>query len=238
MAPTARAILFDLQGTCTDFFTSVVAAARAIDGGEHPDLDWGPFVSDWRKAYMRALGNDATAKAGAAPAWRSVREVYRQALEALLAERGLDGFDEDQLVGLVLAWEEQEPWPDVVPGLARLRARHTLGALSNADVPAVARTAKAGALPFDVLFSAQMFQAFKPDPAVYLTSARWLSLDPPDIMLVACHAYDVAAAHRLGFQTAFVPRPDELGPGAGAEPAPESALLARDFLDLADQLGS
>ena len=96
---------------------------------------------------------------------------------------------------------------------------------------------KAGGLPFDVLFSAQMFQAFKPDPKVYLTAASWLSLDPADVMLVACHAYDVVAAHRLGFQTAFVPRPDELGPGAGSEPPPESALLARDFLDLADRLG-
>ena len=44
-------------------------------------------------------------------------------------------------------------------------------------------------------------------------------------------------AHEQGFQTAFVPRPDERRPGHGAEPAPSYGLTARDFLDLAVQLG-
>lgn len=239
MAATLRALLFDLQGTCADFFTAVASAARLIDAGRNPQEDWGAFVGDWRRGYMRAVNNDGGGPGRAAPPWTSARGVYAEALERLLAERGLDGFDAAAREALVLAWEEQPPWPDVVPGLARLRERHVLGALSNADVPAVVRTAKAGGLPFDVLFSAEMFQAFKPDPAVYRTAARWLALAPEEIMLVACHQYDLRAAGSLGFRTAFVPRPLEFGPQGrpDLDPDPGFTLVAKDFVDLAELLG-
>ncbi|MGL6233952.1 MAG: haloacid dehalogenase type II [Segniliparus sp.] len=237
MAATPQALLFDLQGTCTDFFTAMASAVRRVDAGRHPRVDWGSFVADWRRGYMRALGNDSSGMS--APAWTSVRGVYAQALETLLAERGIEGFGEADRRALVLAWEEQPPWPDVVPGLARLKGRHVLGTLSNADTPAVVRTAKAGGMPFDVLFSAQMCQAFKPDPVVYRTAATWLSLAPEEIMLVACHQYDLRAAGALGFQTAFVPRPLEFGPDGNPDLVPDPAftVVAEDFAELAAVLG-
>jgi 2-haloacid dehalogenase len=238
MCSPPRAILFDLQGTCTDFFTAVVEAARRIDQGRHPDANWDVFIRGWRATYMRTLGNDEAGRA--APAWRSVRGVYREALDTLLAEHRIDGLDEDDRAALTLAWEEQPPWPDVVPGLARLRRQCTLGTLSNADTAAVISTVRAGGLPFDVLFSAQMFQTFKPDPRVYSYAADWLSLAPEEILLVACHHYDLRAAGQLGFQTAFIPRPLEFGPNGNPDITPDSsfALVAQDLLNLADQLGA
>ena len=169
---------------------------------------------------------------------QSARAVYRDALGPLLPLYGLTDYDSEDIEALALAWEEQRrPWPDVAAGLERLATHHTVGVLTNIDVPAMTRTVKAAGLRFDLLLSVQMFQAFKPDPRSYLSAAEWLALAPEQIMLVACHVYDVQGAHEQGFQTAFVPRPDERGPGHGAEPAPAYGLVAPDFIDLADQLG-
>ncbi len=58
-------------------------------------------------------------------------------------------------------------------------------------------------------------------------------------MMVAAHNSDLLAAAACGLQTAFVPRPMEYGPGQTSDLAPEHDfdLVARDFIDLAHQLG-
>ena len=38
--------------------------------------------------------------------------------------------------------------------------------------------------------------------------------------MVACHNFDLNAAHAAGFKTAFVRRPDEWGPEGPPEPEP------------------
>ena len=230
------AILFDLQGTCVDFYTSVIDTCRRVDAGRHPDADWDGLLTEWRRYYAQTIGYGR--QQGQAAPWRSARAVYRDGLRPLLPSYGLTDYSSDDIDALALAWEEQRrPWPDVAEGLERLAKRHTLAVLTNIDVAAMTRTVKAAGLRFDLLLSVQMFAAYKPDPRAYLGAAEYLALRPDQLMLVACHVYDVQGAHEQGFQTAFVPRPDERGPGHGAEPAPSYGLIARDFIDLAEQLG-
>ena len=57
-------------------------------------------------------------------------------------------------------------------------------------------------------------------------------------MLVAAHNSDLLAASRVGYRTAFVPRPTEYGPQQTENQRAEHAfdLVARDFGHLADLL--
>jgi 2-haloacid dehalogenase len=66
-----------------------------------------------------------------------------------------------------------------------------------------------------------------------------LSLPPVLCRLGAAHSNDLRAAASVGFRTAFVSRPLEFGPaGTADDPAPGTFdIQARDFLNLADQLG-
>ncbi|CNK04744.1 haloacid dehalogenase-like hydrolase [Mycobacterium tuberculosis] len=84
-----------------------------------------------------------------------------------------------------------------------------------------------------------MAGVFKPDPAIYRMAATYLGLDGTDIMMVAAHKYDLRAAARLGFHTAFVARPLEFGAGGDVDVhySDEFDINAADFLDLAQQLG-
>lgn len=230
-----RALLFDVQGTATDFHSSVRDEARRIDAGRHPNVDWDDFVARWRDGYFAAL----TTAAPAGATWVSVHSVYRGALDALLDRCAIADFSDAARDELTSAWQRLRPWPDVLAGLTRLRKAFTLATLSNADVSAVVNISKHAALPWDAIFTAEMAGAFKPDPAVYHMAATYLGLQPSEIMMVASHKYDIRAAGRLGFQTAFVARPLELGVGGPVDVRYEKHfdVNASDFLDLADQLG-
>ena len=52
--------------------------------------------------------------------------------------------------------------------------------------------------------------------------------------MVACHNFDLDAAKRVGFKTAFVKRPDEWGKQGPPDPTPNPHhdLIAKDFRDL------
>jgi 2-haloacid dehalogenase len=57
--------------------------------------------------------------------------------------------------------------------------------------------------------------------------------------MVAAHNYDLVAASRLGFRTAFVARPTEYGPNQTKDLKAEYEfdIVAESFVDLADKLG-
>jgi 2-haloacid dehalogenase len=228
-------LLFDVQGTATDFHSTVREEAQRVDAGRHPDIDWAEFVGRWREGYFAALSAAATSST----TWVPVHSVYRRALDSLLDQYEITDFSDVDREELASAWQRLKPWPDVIPGLTRLKRRFTLATLSNADVSAVVNISKRAALPWDAIFAAEMAGAFKPDPAVYRMAAGYLGLEPAEIMMVASHKYDIRAAARLGFQTAFVARPLELGVGGPVDLRYEDEfdINASDFLDLADRLG-
>ena len=65
-----------------------------------------------------------------------------------------------------------------------------------------------------------------------------LAEDPKNILMVACHNYDLLEANKHGMQTAFIPRL-EYGPGQIKDQSAEHDwdFIATDLADLATQLG-
>jgi 2-haloacid dehalogenase len=229
-----KALLFDVQGTATDFHSTVCDEARRISAGRFAGVDWPDVVRRWRAGYVAMLEAAQSRYGG----WVSVHSVYRDALDTVLDEFGISGFSDAEREELTLAWQRLRPWPDVVPGLTRLKGAFTLATLSNADVSAVVNISKRAGLLWDAIFAAEMAGVFKPDPAIYRMAATYLGLNPGEIMMVACHKYDIRAAGGLGFRTAFVARPLEFGVGGEADVAysDDFDVNAADFLDLAEQL--
>ena len=109
----------------------------------------------------------------------------------------------------------------------------------NAALTRASCTRHAG-LPWDCVLSAELFRKYKPHPDVYRGAADLLGVAPGELLMVAAHPSDLAAAQRAGLKTAYVERPLERGPGG----APENSagqrfdLMASDFIDLAGKLGA
>jgi 2-haloacid dehalogenase len=61
---------------------------------------------------------------------------------------------------------------------------------------------------------------------------------PGEILMVACHNFDLDAARGEGYRTAFVRRPAEWGPSGPPDPVPNPAteFVVAGFAELAEQL--
>ncbi|MGD9571094.1 MAG: haloacid dehalogenase type II [Thermoleophilia bacterium] len=234
--PPPRALLFDVFGTCVDWRSGVaraVAATLAARPGPWPDVDPAAVADAWRARYQPLM---ETVRSGARP-WVDLDVLHREGLDDVAAALGLEALGAADRDALTRAWHRLDPWPDTVPGLGRLRRIATIAPLSNGHVALMEEMARHGGLPWDTILGAEPARAYKPDPAVYLHAVRALGLRPGEAMMVAAHAGDLEAAAALGLRTAFVARPDEHGPGTGAEdPPPGADLVVDDLLGLAGAL--
>jgi len=232
-----RAIAFDVQGTCVDFFQPILRMGDAVNRAKGLDIDWAALSSEWRDLYRMALDQVI---AGQRP-WLRVDRIYREALDTLLEQRGLSEiFTAAERDELNQIWTRLDPWPDSMAGLARLRRRFTTATLSNAGMAAVVAVVKHADLPFDAVLTAELAQSYKPAPSVYQLAVDYLGYRPHEILMVACHKYDLKAARAFGMRTAFVARPQEFGPNAKPDTAAESwfDLYADSFVKLAEALGA
>jgi 2-haloacid dehalogenase len=226
-----RALIFDVFGTVVDWRSSVIREVSAAAG----QVDAAAFADEWRReGYRDAI---ASIRRGERP-WADADTLHRRKLDELLVRHGVTGLTETQVAALSRAWHRLDPWPDAVEGLTRLKQRYVISPLSNGNLGLLVNMARRAGLPWDCVLSADLFGAYKPDPKTYLGAAKLLGLSPGEVMMVAAHAADLRSAGALGLRTAFVARPDEHGPGAATETAPEGADLATtSFLELADRLG-
>jgi len=233
--PPVRALLFDVFGTVVDWRASLVRHLEAFGRERGLDADWTGLVDAWRGAYRPSMDR---VRRGELP-WTVLDDLHRSSLATLSEERGL-GLDDAALDRLALLWRALDPWPDTLPGLARLRARFTLAPLSNGNVALLVAMAKHAGLPWDTVFGTDLFGHYKPDPETYLGACRLLRLAPAEVMLVAAHNSDLAAARALGLRTGFVARPTEYGPAQTADLRAEQDwdVCATSLGELADRLGA
>jgi len=231
MNPTPRILAFDIFGTVVDWHGSIVREVSQ----HHPQVDANAFALAWRAGYQPAMARVRSGELG----WTRIDELHRLILDELLLRFDLDPLDETQRQHLNRVWHRLDPWPDAVAGLTRLKARYTICPLSNGNIGLLTNMAKRAGLPWDCILSAEVFRAYKPDPRAYLGVAQTFDAAPGEVMLVAAHQDDLAAARACGLQTAYIERPLEFGAAQPKDvsPDPANTLHARDLLHLADQLG-
>ncbi|MGW0585312.1 haloacid dehalogenase type II [Streptomyces sp. NPDC002920] len=228
-----RALVFDVFGTVVDWRSGVARDIRRVI----PDVDAEVFADAWRSQYLPSLDQ---VRRGELP-WTNLDELHRASLDELLAEYGVPDTPESVRAELVLAWHRLDPWPDSVPGLERLKKRFVIASLSNGHVALLVNTAKYGGLPWDTVLSAELFGHYKGDPEAYLGAARLLGLPPEQVMMVAAHVDDLAAARACGLRTAYVHRPQEYGSQPAVPPLssdPEADVSVASLTELAERLNA
>jgi 2-haloacid dehalogenase len=225
-----KVLAFDIFGTVVDWYGSIEREVNALNLG----LDGGAFALAWRAGYRPAMQRVRSGELG----WTLIDDLHRMILNETLVKFGVEAMTEEQRQHLNKVWHRLDAWPDSVAGLTRLKSRFTLSTLSNGNIGLLANMAKRAKLPWDCILSAEVFQAYKPDPAVYLGVAKVFDLNPSEVMLVAAHQDDLAAARACGLQTAYIERPLEFGPQSkDVSPDPHNTLHASSLIDLAAQLG-
>ena len=226
-----KILAFDIFGTVVDWHGSIVRELEAL----YPQVDGNAFALAWRAGYQPAMQRVRSGELG----WVRIDELNRMILDAMLPAFGLEHLLEAERQHLNRVWHRLEPWPDSVAGLLRLKTRYTLCTLSNGNIGLLTNMAKRAGLPWDCILSAEVFRAYKPDPATYLGVAKVFDVAPEQVMLCAAHHDDLAAARACGLQTAYIERPLEFGAAQVKDVSPQTGndWHARDVLQLAELLG-
>ena len=170
--PPIRAVVFDVFGTCVDWRSCVAREVALAAGTLGVAVDSFGFADNWRSRYQPAMEE---VRSGRRP-WTILDVLHRESLDALLPKYAMAALDEAGRADLNRAWHRLDPWPDVVAGLTRLKARFIIAPLSNGNVALLNNMAKHAGLPWDLILSAEIFHHYKPDPEAYLGAADILGL--------------------------------------------------------------
>ncbi len=226
-----KALTFDTGGTVLDWHGGLVAALERVAARRGAAADWHAVVNDWRRRSMKGIVGQLQ------PAF-NMDDVHRRTLDDSLAQFGLGSFTADDRDEVWRAWHALETWADFPGALARLRQSFPVVSFTMLPTSLVVDVSRRNGVVWDAVISCEMIGVYKPHAQAYATAAKWLALQPSQILMVACHNFDLNAAHRAGFHTAFVRRPDEWGPEGPPEPNPNMAydIVTDGFDGLARQL--
>ncbi|HVL77311.1 MAG TPA: haloacid dehalogenase type II [Noviherbaspirillum sp.] len=230
MTQQVKILAFDVFGTVVDWHGSVSREIDAMNLG----IDGDTFALAWREGYRPAMQRVMSGETG----WTLIDDLHRMILDGLLERFGVRHLSEADKCHLNRVWHRLDPWPDSVHGLARLKSRFMVCSLSNGNIGLLADMAKHAGLPWDCILSAEIFRAYKPDPATYQGVARIFDVRPEQVMMVAAHQDDLAAARAAGLRTAYIERPYEFGRSRPKDVSPDPANLlhATNIGHLADLL--
>jgi 2-haloacid dehalogenase len=228
---STHVLAFDIFGTVVDWHGSIMREVQIL----YPHVDANAFALAWRAGYQPAMARVRSGELG----WTRIDELHRLILETLLPQFDLLHLNEAARSHLNRVWHRLEAWPDSVAGLQRLKKKYTICSLSNGNIGLLTNMAKRAGLPWDCVLSAEVFRAYKPDPATYLGVAQVFDLSAHEVMLCAAHHDDLQAARSCGLRTAYIERPLEFGALHPKDVSPQARndLHARDIHALADLLG-
>ncbi|KAI1785912.1 haloacid dehalogenase [Ganoderma leucocontextum] len=231
-----EAYVFDVFGTVVDWYGNITGQlAAAAPAGMNEDwgafaYEWrtGFFehtAEEFELGYRRhvAGGGEGTTNMDVAH-----RQVLDTMLESLRWKHLAGHWDDAKRDELVMSWHNAQGWPDATKGLYALKKKAIVAALSNGNIRFLVdlasitdqccnvthvvvthkRSVKAknADLPWDVVFSVDLFGTCKPNPKVYLGALHHLDLPGEKCAMVAAHLWDLKAAAKHGMKTVYVPR--------------------------------
>ena len=226
-----KVLAFDTGGTVLDWHGGIAAALAELGRLRGVAHDWHEFANEYRRRSLRRM-------LGAVDPTFNIDDVHREVLDELLREQDIVAFSGEDRAAIAERWHQLDAWSDFVPALARMRRRYPCVSFTILSLSLVVDVSRRNAIAWDAVISCEMLGVYKTQPEAYRRTARLLQAKPAEILMVACHNFDLDAARREGYRTAFVRRPDEWGPAGPPDPVPNPAtdIVADGFADLADRL--
>ena len=230
---TIRALAFDTGGTILDWHRGISSAFAAAGARRGLQADWHEVTNEYRRRSLKGMVGQVQ------PAF-NFDDLHRSMLDEVIADFGLGALTAEDRDAIWRTWHALETWPDFPAALARLRRRYVVASFTILTTSLVVDVSRKNGIDWDAIISCEMIGVYKTRPEAYLTAAKWLQLDPSEILMVACHNFDLNAARECGYKSAFVKRPTEWGPAGPPDPVPnpEHDFIVEDFPALAERLGA
>ena len=228
-----KALTFDTGGTILDWHGGVSRAFAAAGAKRGLTADWPAITNEYRRRSLKGIVGQVN------PGF-TFDDVHRTVLDEVISDFKLGALTPEDRDAIWRTWHALDAWPDFAPALARLRRRYVVASFTLLTTSLVIDVSRKNGIDWDAIISYEMIGSYKTRPEAYLTAAKWLQLEPAEIMMVACHNFDLNAALGCGYKTAFVRRPGEWGREGPPDPVPNPAhtLAVDTFPELAERLGA
>jgi 2-haloacid dehalogenase len=227
-----KVLAFDTGGTILDWHGGLTAALAEWGDAQGVEHDWHELSNEYRRRSLQRM-------LGAVEPSFDIDDVHRDVLGGLLDESGISGSPAERQA-IAERWHELDAWPDFVPALAQLRQHYICVSFTILSLSLVIDVSRRNGIGWDAVIPCEMLRVYKPRPAAYQRAAKFLDVSPGEIVMVACHNFDLDAVRGEGYRTAFVRRPAEWGPAGPPDPVPNPAtdIVVGGFAELADHLGA
>lgn len=230
-----KALTFDTGGTILDWHTGFETALADTGKRHGVERNWHDIANDLRRG---SLGKMLNLGEHSPPAY-NFDGSHRATLDELLDAHDLGMFTEEERTAIAYdAPHNFVCWSDFPAVLPRLREKYFCASFTILSFRIIMDTARRNGLSWDAVFSCEAIGKYKVLPEAYDTVAHYLQLDPSEICMVACHNFDLDAAKKQGFNTAFVRRAREWGNDSPPDPEPNPIhdIAVDDFPSLAKAL--
>ena len=226
-------LAFDTGGTILDWHSGIVGAFAECGERRGVSHDWHRLTNEYRRRALRRM-------IGQVDPGFTIDDAHRELLDQLLSETGTAAFTAEDRAAIAAKWHALDAWPDFVPALARLKQRYVCVSFTILTLALVVAVSRRNGIAWDAVIPCEMLRVYKTRPEAYQRAAQLLQVPPAEVLMVACHNFDLDAARGEGYRTAFVRRPDEWGTDGPPDPTPNLAcdIIVDEFAELADRLGT
>jgi 2-haloacid dehalogenase len=228
-----KVLAFDTGGTVLDWHTGLNGAMEHWGAAYGVERDWHAVANEHRRRSLRRMTGTVN------PAF-NIDHVHRNVLSELYDENSLTGGSPDEWEAIAEHWHELDAWPDFPAALRRMRKERACVSFTILSLSLVVDVSRRNGIDWDAVIPCEMLGVYKPLPDSYRRAAAFLAVEPHEILMVACHNFDLDAARGVGYRTAFVRRPDEWGPAGPPDPNPSPAtdIVVNGFAELAEHLSA
>jgi 2-haloacid dehalogenase len=218
-----EALAFDMYGTLVD----PVGISKQLE--RYLPEQALRLAEVWRQKQL-----EYTFRLAAMERYEDFEQVTRRALDYALAVVGRE-LRSEQKDALIAQYNDLERFPDVGPGLERLKeAGHAMIVFSNGAPQMLQALMDAADLHpyFQGFVSVDEVKTYKPSPKTYRHAARRLGRPIGEVRLVSSNPFDDIGAEAAGMRTAWVDRSGGLFDTLGSPPE----IVVGTLTELADAL--
>jgi 2-haloacid dehalogenase len=222
----AKAMLFDVGGTILDW-SAMPDKITQYFSAKGIKIDGKAFWIPWRTKLFFYMMYNTMIGSGFVP----LDELAIKATMVVAKSQKVD-LDPAVAAGVLPLLGELDVYPDVMPGLNKMRelgyklVPHTQLSL------AILKKALLGRFKWDAHFTSETFGLYKPQRGIYLKAIHVMGLERSEIIYVTSNQFDVFGAKGVGFRTAWVSRWNESLEPYGYTPD----WVVKDFVELAKVL--
>src|SRR5262249_40808497 len=218
----AKAVLFDVGGTMLDWSIMPDKITKFF-ADKGLTVDGKTFWVPWRTKLFFYMMYNSMIGDGFIP----LEELSRRSTLALTGAMKIDLKPADA-AGVLALLGELDVYPDVVPGVGKMREPGDQLVPHTRLPEAILKKALLGRFQWDRSFTSESFGLYKPHRSIYLKAIEAMGLERSEILYVTSNQFDVFGSKGVGFRTAWVGRWNESLEPYGHKPD----WQVKDFVEL------